>query len=51
MLLTSGALILWPLYLNDVPLPSEYPAMPILFLLITVNIFIAERRSQGKDLC
>ena len=48
MLLTSGALILWPLYLNDVPLPSEYPAMPILFLLITVNIFIGGAALSGQ---
>ena len=48
MLLTSGAFILWPLYLEDVPLPPEYPAMPILLLLITVNIFIGGAALSGQ---
>lgn len=48
ILLLIGALLLWPLYLDRITFPAEFPVMSVLFLLIVANIFIGGTSLSGQ---
>ncbi|MEJ5220045.1 hypothetical protein WG622_17455 [Cognatishimia sp. D5M38] len=48
VLLLSGGLLMWPLYLEQIPFPAEFPTMPVMFVLIAANIFIGAASLSGQ---